>query len=75
MIEPTGLIKMDFLGLQTLSIINDALENIKMSYGIDLDIDTIPVDDPKTFDLYSRGDTVGTFQFESPGMRKYLQQL
>lgn len=74
-IEPTGLIKMDFLGLQTLSIINDALENIKMSYGIDLNIDTIPVDDPKTFELYSRGDTVGTFQFESPGMRKYLQQL
>ncbi|WP_297118310.1 DNA polymerase III subunit alpha [uncultured Porphyromonas sp.] len=74
-IEPTGLIKMDFLGLQTLSIINDALDNIKESYGIDLDIDSIPVDDPKTFELYSRGDTVGTFQFESPGMRKYLQQL
>jgi DNA-directed DNA polymerase III (polc) len=74
-IEPTGLIKMDFLGLQTLSIINDALENIKVCYGTDLDIDAIPVDDPKVFELYSRGDTVGTFQFESPGMRKYLQQL
>ncbi|MCH5221642.1 MAG: DNA polymerase III subunit alpha [Muribaculaceae bacterium] len=74
-IEDTGLIKMDFLGLKTLSIIRDAVANVKRSYGIDLDIDNIPIDDPKTYELYSRGATVGTFQFESPGMQRYLREL
>ena len=74
-IEDTGLIKMDFLGLKTLSIIRDAVANIKQSKGIDIDIDNIPIDDPKTYDLYSRGATVGTFQFESPGMQRYLREL
>ena len=72
-IEDTGLIKMDFLGLKTLSIIREAVANIKQSQGIELDIDTIPIDDPKTYELYSRGATVGTFQFESPGMQRYLR--
>ena len=74
-IEDTGLIKMDFLGLKTLSIIRDAVANIKQSRGIDVDMDSIPIDDPKTYDLYSRGATVGTFQFESPGMQRYLREL
>ena len=74
-IEDTGLIKMDFLGLKTLSIIKEAVENIKMSLGIDVDIDTIPIDDKKTFQLYCEGRTIGTFQFESPGMQKYLREL
>ncbi len=75
-IEDTGLIKMDFLGLKTLSIIRDAVANIKQSHGIDVDIDNIPIDDPKTYELYSsRGATVGTFQFESPGMQRYLREL
>ena len=74
-IEDTGLIKMDFLGLKTLSIIKEAVENIKNSLGIDVDIDTIPIDDKKTFQLYCDGRTIGTFQFESPGMQKYLREL
>ena len=74
-IEDTGLIKMDFLGLKTLSIIKEAVENIKNSLGIDVDIDKIPIDDPKTFKLYCEGKTIGTFQFESPGMQKYLREL
>ena len=74
-IEEIGLIKMDFLGLKTLSIIKEALSNIKKSKGIDVDIDTIPIDDPKTYELYSKGLTVGTFQFESAGMQKHLQAL
>ena len=74
-IEDTGLIKMDFLGLKTLSIIKEAVENIKTSLGIDLNIDTIPIDDKKTFQLYCEGRTIGTFQFESPGMQKYLREL
>ncbi|MCM1452442.1 MAG: DNA polymerase III subunit alpha [Clostridium sp.] len=74
-IEETGLIKMDFLGLKTLSIIKDAIENIKMTHGIDLDIDNIPIDDPKTYKLYCDGRTKATFQFESPGMQKYLREL
>jgi DNA polymerase III subunit alpha len=74
-IEDVGLIKMDFLGLKTLSIINEALKNIKKSKGIDLDIDTIPIDDPDTYELFCNGDTVATFQFESPGMQKYLKEL
>ncbi|MDE6121381.1 MAG: DNA polymerase III subunit alpha, partial [Muribaculaceae bacterium] len=74
-IEDTGLIKMDFLGLKTLSIIRDAVANIKRSRGIEVDPDNIPIDDPKTYELYSRGATVGTFQFESPGMQRYLREL
>jgi len=74
-VEDVGLIKMDFLGLKTLSIIIDAVENIKLSKGIDINIDTIPLDDKKTYELYSRGETIGLFQFESPGMRKYLKEL
>ena len=74
-IEDTGLIKMDFLGLKTLSIIKEALANIKQTRGIDLDIDTVPIDDKKTYDLYCAGKTTGTFQFESAGMQKYLREL
>ena len=66
---------MDFLGLKTLSKIRDAVENIKESKGIDLDIETIPLDDPKTFELFSRGETTALFQFESDGMKKHLREL
>jgi DNA polymerase III subunit alpha len=75
LIESAGMLKMDFLGLKTLSIIKDALALIKKNYDLDIDIDTIPEDDAKTFALYQRGDTVGTFQFESEGMRMYLKDL
>lgn len=75
LVEEAGLLKMDFLGLKTLNIITSALENIKKRFGIDMEIDDIPLDDAKTFDLFSRGDTVAVFQFESDGMRKYLQEL
>ena len=75
MMESIGLIKMDFLGLKTLSIIKETLANIKKSKGIDIDITQIPLDDQKTYELFSRGQTVGTFQFESEGMRKYLRDL
>lgn len=74
-IEDTGLIKMDFLGLKTLSIIKEALENIKHSKGEVVDIDTVDINDPKTYQLYCEGKTIGTFQFESPGMQKYLREL
>jgi DNA polymerase-3 subunit alpha len=74
-IESTGLIKMDFLGLKTLSIINEAVDNIRQSRGIEVDVDTIPIDDPLTYKLYCEGRTIGTFQFESPGMQKYLREL
>ena len=74
-IESTGLIKMDFLGLKTLSIIMEALVKIKETRGIDVDIDKIPIDDPNTYKLYCEGRTTGTFQFESAGMQKYLREL
>ncbi len=74
-IEETGLIKMDFLGLKTLSIIKEALANIKQTRGIDLDIDNIPLDDPATFKLYCEGRTTSTFQFESTGMQNSLRKL
>ena len=74
-IEETGLIKMDFLGLKTLSILKEAVENVKLHRGIDIDLDTIPIDDPETYQLYSEGRTIGTFQFESAGMQKYLREL
>ncbi|MCQ2337644.1 MAG: DNA polymerase III subunit alpha [Paludibacteraceae bacterium] len=75
MIEDVGLIKMDFLGLKTLSIIKETLKNIKISRGEDVDIAHIPIDDPETYKLYQEGNTIATFQFESPGMRKYLREL
>lgn len=74
-IEETGLIKMDFLGLKTLSIIKEAVANIKRTRGIDIDMDNIPIDDPATYKLYCEGRTTGTFQFESAGMQKYLREL
>ena len=74
-IEETGLIKMDFLGLKTLSIIMETLENIRLAKGIDVDIDNIPLDDPATYKLYCEGRTTATFQFESPGMQAHLKAL
>ena len=74
-IEDTGLIKMDFLGLKNLSIMKDAVENIKRIKGVEVDIDTIPIDDKKTYELYCGGYTLGTFQFESAGMQKHLRDL
>ena len=74
-IESTGLIKMDFLGLKTLSEMKEACAVIKQTRGIDVDLDNIPIDDPKTFELYQQGRTIGTFQFESAGMQKYLREL
>jgi DNA polymerase-3 subunit alpha len=74
-VEDVGMLKMDFLGLKTLSIIKDAVDNIRESRGIDIKIEDIPMDDQPTFELYSRGDTTGLFQFESPGMKKYLKDL
>ena len=74
-IEETGLIKMDFLGLKTLSIIKEAIENIRISLGVTIDIDNISIEDPATYQLYCDGRTIGTFQFESTGMQKYLREL
>ena len=74
-IEETGLIKMDFLGLKTLSIIKDAVANIEINRGIKIDIDAIDMTDEKTYQLYCNGQTTGTFQFESAGMQKYLKEL
>jgi len=74
-IESVGLIKMDFLGLITLSIMKEAVANIKKSKGIDLDINSIPIDDKETYKIYCAGKTIGIFQFESPGMQKYLREL
>ncbi len=74
-VEDVGLLKMDFLGLKTLSIIKDAVENIKISKGIDIDIDHIPLNDSKTYELYAKGETTGLFQFESEGMKKHLKDL
>ena len=74
-IEDAGVIKMDFLGLKTLTIIKNALQLIKQNHGVEIDIDYIPLDDQLTFELYQRGDTNGTFQFESDGMQMYLREL
>ncbi len=74
-IEDAGVIKMDFLGLRTLNVLKTALELIRENAGIEINIDEIPLDDKKTFELYQRGETIGTFQFESPGMQKYLRDL
>ncbi len=75
LVESVGMLKMDFLGLKTLSIIKDAIINIKMSEGVEINIDEIPLDDEQTFQLYQRGETIGTFQFESEGMRMHLKEL
>ncbi len=74
-IEDTGLIKMDFLGLKTLSELKEACAIIKQTRGLDIDLDSLPIDDPKTYELYQQGRTIGTFQFESAGMQKYLREL
>src|SRR5688572_14187923 len=74
-IEEAGVIKMDFLGLKTLTIIKEALQLINENHSVDIDIDKIPLNDEQTFKLYQHGDTIGTFQFESPGMQKYLREL
>ena len=73
--EEAGLLKMDFLGLKTLTLIKDAVRNVKLRHGIDLDPDKFPVDDEKTYELFQRGETVGIFQYESPGMQKYMKEL
>src|SRR5512133_69105 len=74
-VESVGLLKMDFLGLKTLSIIKDAVDNIKKARGIEIDIDNLPLDDKKTFELFSNGETTAIFQFESTGMKRYLRDL
>ena len=74
-VESAGLLKMDFLGLKTLSIIKDACILVKERHNIDLDPDEIPLDDQETFELFQRGDTIGIFQYESPGMQKHLKNL
>jgi len=75
LIEDAGILKMDFLGLKTLTIIKNSLVLIKQNHGVEIDIDKIPFDDKKTFELYQHGSTIGTFQFESAGMQKYLREL
>lgn len=74
-IEQLGMLKMDFLGLSNLTIINNALRIIRKVYGKTIDLPTIPMDDPKTFELFQRGDTTGVFQFESAGMKRYMKEL
>jgi len=74
-VESAGLLKMDFLGLKNLTIIKDAVKLIKLKHDIDLDPDEFPLDDEKTFDLFQRGETVATFQYESAGMQKYMKEL
>ena len=74
-VESVGLIKMDFLGLKTLTIIKECLKNVKLAHGIDIDIDHVPIDDAETYRLFQEGRTVGVFQFESAGMRKYMKEL
>lgn len=74
-IEEAGMLKMDFLGLKTLTILRDAIDLIQKNHDIKIDIDKIPLDDKKTFELYQRGDTIGTFQFESEGMQTWLRKL
>ncbi|WP_053406334.1 DNA polymerase III subunit alpha [Persicobacter sp. CCB-QB2] len=74
-VEDAGMLKMDFLGLRTLSIIKDAIKLVKQRHDVDIDPDEIPLDDAKTYELYQKGETNGTFQFESPGMQKHLRSL
>ncbi len=74
-IEEAGMLKMDFLGLKTLTVMRDAIKLIRKNHKIEIDVDAIPLDDKKTYELYQKGDTIGTFQFESVGMQKYLKEL
>ncbi|MFI2742151.1 DNA polymerase III subunit alpha [Zhouia sp. PK063] len=74
-VESAGLLKMDFLGLKTLTLIKDTVKLVKHKHGIDLDPDSFPLDDVKTYELFQRGETVGVFQYESPGMQKYMREL
>ncbi len=74
-VEQAGLLKMDFLGLKTLTLIKHAVQNIKERHGIELDIEQIPIDDSATYELFQRGETIGIFQYESPGMQKYMREL
>ena len=74
-VEQAGLLKMDFLGLKTLTLIKDTVKIVKAKYGIQLDPDNFPIDDKKTFEIFQRGETVGIFQYESPGMQKHLKDL
>lgn len=74
-VESAGLLKMDFLGLKTLTLIKDTVTNVKLRHNIDLDPDHFPIDDEKTYELFQRGETVGIFQYESPGMQKYMKEL
>ncbi|MCE5270667.1 DNA polymerase III subunit alpha [bacterium] len=74
-VEKIGLLKMDFLGLRTLTVIQDALDMIKQNTGVEVDLDALPLDDPATYEIFCNGDTVGIFQFESGGMREYLRKL
>tara|TARA_B100001057_G_scaffold420668_1_gene441147 strand:- start:320 stop:4675 length:4356 start_codon:yes stop_codon:yes gene_type:complete len=74
-VEQAGLLKMDFLGLKTLTLIKDTIKIVKAKYGVELDPDNFPINDEKTFELFKKGDTVGIFQYESPGMRKHLKDL
>lgn len=75
LVESVGMLKMDFLGLKTLTIIREAIANVKKTSNVSIDIDTIPLDDTLTYELYQKGETIGTFQFESEGMRQYLRDL
>ena len=74
-VENAGLLKMDFLGLKALSIIGDAIKLIKERHSVSIEIDNIPLNDKKTYELYQKGQTNGTFQFESSGMQRYLRLL
>ena len=74
-VESAGLLKMDFLGLKTLTLIKDTVSNVKLRHGISLDPDSFPIDDQLTYELFQRGETVGVFQYESPGMQKYMKEL
>ncbi len=74
-VESAGLLKMDFLGLKTLTLIKDTVTNVKLRHDIDLDPDHFPIDDEKTYELFQRGETIGIFQYESPGMQKYMKEL
>lgn len=74
-VESAGLLKMDFLGLKTLTLIKDTVKIVKHRHGIELNPDEFPIDDPRTYELFQRGETVGIFQYESPGMQKYMKEL
>src|SRR5690606_37129701 len=74
-VESAGLLKMDFLGLKTLSLMKDAVSIVKERHGIELNPDDFPIDDEKTYELFQRGETVGIFQYESAGMQKYMREL